>query len=158
MSASIATATAMITYSLCRFVIGAGPLALAEDVSLISERFDGVEERGLPRGIISEEHADGDREERGQHDGFERELHRPAERAADDGAHDAEQHTADATHEAEHHRLRQELELDGALRRADRHADADLARALGDRDEHHVHDPDASDDERDGAGSQLDER
>ena len=32
--------------------------------------------------------------------------------------------------------------------RADRHAQADLARALGDRDQHDVHDADAADEER----------
>ena len=36
-----------------------------------------------------------------------------------------------------------------AARRADRLADADLARALGHRHQHDVHDPDAADDEAD---------
>ncbi len=44
-------------------------------------------------------------------------------------------------------RLDQELHEDVALAGADRHADADLARPLGDADEHDVHDADAADQE-----------
>ena len=40
-------------------------------------------------------------------------------------------------------------EQDVAAVRADGHADADLARALGHAHEHDVHDPDAADEERD---------
>ena len=43
----------------------------------------------------------------------------------------------------------EELEEDVAATRADGHADADLARPLGDADEHDVHDADAANDERD---------
>ena len=45
--------------------------------------------------------------------------------------------------------LEQELGEDRALGRTDRFADADLAGALGDGDEHDVHDADAADEERD---------
>ena len=57
-----------------------------------------------------------------------------ADQAAEDGQRD---------------RLDQELRQDVAAARADRLADADLARPLADRHEHDVHDPDAADDERD---------
>src|SRR5690606_15876941 len=49
--------------------------------------------------------------------------------------------------QAQRHRLHEELQQDAAARRAERHADADLARPLRDADEHNVHDPDAADDQ-----------
>ena len=56
-----------------------------------------------------------------------------------------------------HHGFDQELEEHVALARADREPDADLARALGDRDEHDVHDPDAADEQTDrGDGGEED--
>ena len=61
----------------------------------------------------------------------------------------ADQDADQAAHQAEHDRLDQELEQDRRRPRADRLAQADLARALGDRDEHDVHDPDAADEQRD---------
>ncbi len=56
----------------------------------------------------------------------------------------------------EHDRFGKELPQNRRGARADRHAQADLARALGDRDEHDVHDADAADDQRNGrdAGEQ----
>ena len=48
--------------------------------------------------------------------------------------------------------LDQELREDVAPLGADRHADADLARALRHRDEHDVHDPDPADEQRDRRG------
>ena len=50
--------------------------------------------------------------------------------------------------QAERDRFDQELKEDVPPRRAERLADADLARALGDRDEHDVHDADAADEQR----------
>ena len=49
----------------------------------------------------------------------------------------------------EHDGLDEELHEDVALARADRHADADLARPLGDAHEHDVHDADAADEQAD---------
>ena len=55
------------------------------------------------------------------------------------------------------HRLDQELQQHMDAPRADRHADADLAGALGDRDQQDVHDADAADQQRDrGDGGQQD--
>jgi hypothetical protein len=53
-----------------------------------------------------------------------------------------------AADDAEHHRLDQELREDVEAAGADGLANADLAGALGHRDEHDVHDPNAADDER----------
>jgi hypothetical protein len=49
----------------------------------------------------------------------------------------------------QHHRLDQELQQHLARDRADGEADADLARPLGHRDEHDVHDADAADEQAD---------
>ena len=64
-------------------------------------------------------------------------------------ADDPEQHAEGAADQAEHRRLDQELAPDDPWRRAERLAQADLPDALGDRDQHDVHDPDAADEERD---------
>ena len=55
----------------------------------------------------------------------------------------------DPADQAEDDRLEQELEENVGLLGPDRHPDADLADALGHRDEHDVHDPDPPDEERD---------
>jgi hypothetical protein len=55
----------------------------------------------------------------------------------------------DAAHGAEGDRLGGELGEDGLLGGADGLADADFAGALGDRDQHDVHDADAADHEAD---------
>src|SRR5256886_6154943 len=60
-----------------------------------------------------------------------------------DGASRAEYHADHAAQQAQHQRFDQELEHDVEPRGPERFADADLARALGDRHEHDVHDPDA---------------
>ena len=52
-----------------------------------------------------------------------------------------------ASRHAQHDRLDEELDEDVALARADRQADADLARPLGDADQHDVHHADAADHE-----------
>jgi len=52
---------------------------------------------------------------------------------------------APATHQAEQCRLDEELEKDVNAPGTDRHPNADLPRALGDRDEQDVHDADAAD-------------
>ena len=76
--------------------------------------------------------------------------------AADQPERDADE----AAHHRERERLDQELDQDVARLGADRHAHADLARPLGDADEHDVHDADAADEQRDGgdAGEQRRQR
>ena len=53
-----------------------------------------------------------------------------------------------AAEQAEHDRLDQELQQDVRASGAERFANADLARPLGDRHEHDVHDADAADEQR----------
>ena len=61
----------------------------------------------------------------------------------------AEEDAEQAADRRQEHRLDQELPEDLAAARAERLADADLARALGDRDHHDRHDADAADHQRD---------
>src|SRR5438045_4820231 len=63
---------------------------------------------------------------------------------------DAETETEEAADDREHHGLGQELEQHVTTPSADGHPDANLARPLGDRDEHHVGDADRADQKRDG--------
>ena len=73
------------------------------------------------------------------------------DRAADDDAEDAADHRQDD-------RLDEELHEDVPLARADRHADADLARPLGDAHEHDVHDADAADEQADHRDAEREQR
>src|ERR1051326_8855722 len=117
---------------------------------LIAQRLDRVHQRRLARRVVAEEHADGDGEERREEHALRGELLRPFERPPDEErGDDADDPARRAADEAEQHRLGQELDLDGLLGRADGDAHADLARPLRDGDEHHVHDADPADDERD---------
>ena len=76
-------------------------------------------------------------------------IGQPAKRPMRTADADAEQRAQDAARQAQHGRLDQELQQDVPRLRADRHADADLARALGHRHEQDVHDADAADQQRD---------
>src|SRR5690606_35856294 len=75
-----------------------------------------------------------------------------AEFAGDAAEHRAEgqraEHAQGAADQADQHRLDQELPEDVALPRTDRHAHADFAGTLGDRDQHDVHHPNAADHQR----------
>ena len=74
----------------------------------------------------------------------------PAGELADHGRDgEADDDADEAAEERQGQRLDEELGEDVAAARADRLADADLARPLADRDQHDVHDPDAADDQRD---------
>ena len=76
-------------------------------------------------------------------------LHHQGQRPGDaepDGAAD----------QTDRRRFDQELQQDGPPLGADGFADADLARPLGDRDEHDVHDADAADKERQAGDEQAD--
>ncbi|HEY7224538.1 MAG TPA: hypothetical protein VH561_13255 [Micromonosporaceae bacterium] len=61
--------------------------------------------------------------------------------------HQPEHDTEHAAAETEDRGLDQELAPDRSGRRPECLAQPDLARALGDRDEHDVHDPDAADEQ-----------
>src|ERR1700761_5079350 len=75
------------------------------------------------------------------------ERHRRDEVAEDDG----DDHADGAGHEGEDQAFKKELREDVAAARAEGFEDADLAGALGDGDEHDVHDADAADGEGHGA-------
>ena len=71
-------------------------------------------------------------------------LHADDREAAADQADDDADERAD---DRQQHRLGDELHDDVGLGGADRLADADLARSLGDGDQHDVHDADAADEQ-----------
>ena len=125
---------------------------------LVAQGHDRVEPRGPARGPDAEEEPDQRAEPERHHHGGGRDqgipLHDPREH--DRGA-DAQQDADRAAQDAQGQRLDQELEQDVAAGGAQRLADADLAGALGHRDQHDVHDPDAADHEahRGDAGQQA---
>jgi hypothetical protein len=108
--------------------------------------------------IEAEEDADtGGDGEGDQHRAAGDDDHHVGQRVDQQRAADAEDEADQAAGDRDHHGLEQELREDVALAGADGHADADLARPLGDRDEHDVHDADAADEQRhrgDGAEQQ----
>ena len=69
------------------------------------------------------------------------------ERRGGKGAGQTEHHAEHAAESADRDGLGEELQQDVPLARADRLADADLARPFGDAGQEHVHDADAADDE-----------
>src|SRR5664280_3678222 len=112
---------------------------------LVPEGFDRVEAAGLESGIEAEGNPDERRKKERERDGAGLDGHGPAGEARDD-ALDAEAYrdARRAARQGERERLHQKLRLDVPAPRADRHAHADLARPLRHRDQHDVHDPDAS--------------
>ena len=116
----------------------------------IAQRFDRIELRGLVGGIEPEERADAGRREEGQQDGCrDDDRAHVAQLAEQKGAANADCDADQAADDAEQQGLGQELHADVVRRGANRLADADLARPLGDADQHDVHDADAADDQRD---------
>ena len=101
-------------------------------------------------GVHTEEHADAD----GHDDGQDRDRQRQedagvGQRGEDEGADDAEGDAEEPAGEAEQRGLDEELAADEPGLRAERLAEADLPDALGDRDQHDVHDADAAHEQRD---------
>jgi len=113
-----------------------------------AERLDGIEPGSLPRRIETEEYPHRAGEQSGDRDGLRWNRHRPLQQFAQQQrpAH-TDRYTHESAKQAEQQRLAEELRLYAAFRGADSHADTDLARALRDRDQHHVHDPDAADEQ-----------
>ena len=105
-------------------------------------RFAGYQPKNTP---TSAGHAEG------QDDRHRRHHRRPVERAGDQrrGNH-ADEDAGHAASEADRDGFEQELPHHVAGARADRQAQADLARALGHRQQRDVHDPDAADHQRHG--------
>src|SRR5918996_205152 len=118
--------------------------------SLMSEGHDRIEPRGLGRGVDPEHDADQRRHPDPQRD--RPPLERVGERrdlGDQDRDPEPERHSGQPAEGGEDDGLGQELAHDVRSARPDRLADADLARALGDGDEHDVHHHDPPDDERD---------
>ena len=114
------------------------------------ERLDGVEAGGAAGREIAEDDADRRREQEGDGDDLRVDDQRHLEELGGDRRQaEAEEDADDAAEQRQHHRLDQELHQHLAGFGADRQADADLARALGHRDQHDVHDADAADQQAD---------
>jgi hypothetical protein len=115
----------------------------------VTQRHDGIEFGGLGGGVVPEEDADGCRRAKSKWNGERDEggAHF-AERAKQQRAAHTEEDARQPTNEAEDDGFEQELGLHVVGARAERHAQADLTGALGDANQHDVHDADAADDER----------
>src|SRR5665213_1180334 len=142
-----AESTAIASATYCVILIAARSRA---------ERYDRVHARGTDRGIGSEDAADHRREtDRDRDDQQVWDRCGPDElldrRVRQHRHREAEQRADPAAEEREQDRFEQELQQHVAAAGPDRLAQADLARALGDRDQHDVHDPDPRDHERDSA-------
>src|SRR3989442_6445374 len=115
---------------------------------LVTERFDRIQPRSLAGRIEAEEDPDAGGEAEGEHDGFRRDEGAPLGEVTDRArAAEAERDAGDPADQRERDGLDQELEQDVTPPGADRHPQADLARPLRDRDQHDVHDTDATDEQ-----------
>src|SRR5690606_30429306 len=105
--------------------------------SLLPQRLDRIQLRRLARGVVAEEQAGDDRKGRRQAHDLAVQGHRQvAEPAHQQGAGDADRDPDHAADQRDQHRLGQELPAHVRRPRAHRHAQADLADALGDRHQH----------------------
>ncbi len=113
--------------------------------------YDGIEHGGFARGVDAEEDAGGGGDDEASHNAPDGDGRREADGEGNRLRHgDAAENTDEPAHERHHRGLQQELHEDVFAACAEGLADADLASALGDGDEHDVHDDDAAHDERDG--------
>src|SRR5712691_533615 len=139
-------------YPLCLCISVACPSPCARALSVFSfasQRLDRFEARGPHRRIQTEKQTD----DRGDADA---ERDRPCfdggwnrrERGDGHRDHGAEDRADDAAEHRQHHRLRDDLRHDVGLARAERLAQPDLARPLGDHHQHDVHDHDSADHQR----------
>ena len=113
------------------------------------ERFNRIFAGGLKGGIDTEDNTN----DKGNKEGDDEDL--PAnvggERSDDrneEGEEIAEDDTEDAAHDGEEEGFKYKLHEDVAAGGADGFPDADFVGALGDRDQHNVHNADTADDER----------
>src|SRR5262249_52268869 len=117
---------------------------------LVSQRLNGIEARSFLCRIKAEEDTycccENSRSDNGTH----QDEHRPADSGRDHKRRaDSEENSNGSTNQTQYNCLYQELPLNVSLRCTDGHADSDLACALGNRDEHDVHDAYATHQERD---------
>src|SRR5271169_6892808 len=103
---------------------------------LVVQGGDGIEGGGLSGRIVAEEDSDRRREQKAPEDRHERDLSRPmSDRGNEKRDHDADRDAGGPAGHAEQYGLDQELQQHLQAPRADRHAYADLAGALGYRDQ-----------------------
>lgn len=101
--------------------------------------------------VQAKEQANPQRERESQQDGRGRYKRvDQSQRAHGLGNADAQQDAKDSAQQAEGHCLHQELEQDMVLSRANRFTQADFARALADRDQGDIHNPNPAHQQRDG--------
>src|SRR4051812_36486743 len=106
---------------------------------LITQSFDRIEARSFPCRVEPEDHADNRRDADRPDNRRNRYLRWPLRDQVYEPRAEAADADADgAADQAEHDGFDEELEQDVAGTGADGHAQADLARALGDGDEHDV--------------------
>src|SRR5215471_11424997 len=119
-------------------------------LSFVAQRLDRIE-AGRTRGRVgAEEDADaGAHDHAEQHRAQAQRRRQRAHRAHEQRERGADQDAHDAARERQRRRLDQELGEDVAPAGAQGLADADLARSLGHRHEHDVHDHDAAHEQRD---------
>src|ERR1700733_1025237 len=130
--------------------------SIACRVLFMPESLDRVERGGAPRRIGAERERDD-----GGEDGRDQDAANPRDRRHDAGDvddrelvdeaadRDPEEQTHQTAEPREHERLDEELQQYLQPRRADRLAQPDLARALGNADQHDVQDADPRDEQRD---------
>lgn len=121
-----------------------------DQASLVAQRLDGVQATGLEGGVKAEEDPDEHGEAEGQQDRLQGNHRGPlAEASGNVGEEIAESHSDQSARQGEDHGLDQKLTENVSPLGAQGHPDADLTNALGDRDQHDVHDPNPPDQERD---------
>src|ERR1700676_4931469 len=119
------------------------------DASLVAQRFNRIQPRCFSRRVVSEKGANGDRKDRRYDDRLQRHLDRPMQRLSDQvGTEDTKDHSRGAPDQAEHDGLSEKLKLDGPFGRSYCHPHSNFPRALSYRHQHHIHDSDASHDQR----------
>ena len=115
----------------------------------VPQRIDRRQLRRHPRRIEPEKHADRTGEADRENDGGRVNFSPPAGKMADgERRADTEGDAHEAPDEGERHRFDEELQQDVPPARPHCHAQANLTRALGDRNQHDVHDADAADEQR----------
>src|SRR5499426_3094340 len=124
-------------------------MVLNDICSLVAWRFNRVQTRRLLRWIITKENADGHGHGRSTGNGAAGDKNRPARGGGDhQRCANANADPHDASGQAHDNGLGQELPLNVTLSGANGHANTDFASALGDRDQHDVHDPDSAHQQR----------
>src|ERR1051325_10397145 len=129
---------------------GRGGWGVRASLLFIPQRLDRMQGGGFAGRIDAKEQPYASRDRHGSnyrrrvHDGFP-----TGDRGQNGGRTDADADADETAKKRDDRGLDEELHQDVARRCADSFADADLAGALGDGDQHDVHDADAADDERD---------